>query len=436
MNRSERLSGVSDMASEWPAVPLGELYSYRSGLSKPRSAFGSGFGFLSFKDVFYNFFVPDELSELVQSTEKERDASSVRRGDVFLTRTSETMEELGMSSVALRDYEGATFNGFCKRLRPLGSDTVVPEYAAYYFRSPLFRQAVTAMSSMSTRASLNNGMLDRLTILLPPRPTQRAIAAVLKALDDKIDVNRKMNRTLEEMAQAIFKSWFIDYDGHDELVGSELGPIPKGWEVRRGDQIADVAIGKTPPRKEREWFSTNPADIRWMSIRDMGKCGAFIIETAEHLTEAAIERFRVRRIPPNTVVLSFKLTVGRVAITDGEMLSNEAIAHFKLASGADLTPHFLYCYLSAFRYETLGSTSSIARAVNSKMIKAMPILVPSRSAIARFEGVAAPLFQRMKANAHESRTLAALRDALLPKLISGKLRVPEDRSGSAPPVAG
>src|SRR6056297_1411360 len=100
------------MASEWRTVSLDELYEFSSGLSKPRSAFGSGYPFLSFKDVFYNSSIPEQLTELVNSNDQERTRCSIKRGDVFLTRTSETMDELGMSCVALRDVPNATFNGF------------------------------------------------------------------------------------------------------------------------------------------------------------------------------------------------------------------------------------------------------------------------------------------------------------------------------------
>ncbi len=106
------------MGGEWKTVPLGELYEFSSGLSKPRSAFGSGYPFLGFRDVFYNSSVPKCLTELVNSTEHERTRCSIKRGDVFVTRTSETMDELGMSCVALRAIPHATFNGFTKRLSP------------------------------------------------------------------------------------------------------------------------------------------------------------------------------------------------------------------------------------------------------------------------------------------------------------------------------
>src|SRR5208283_3698618 len=156
------------MATDWESESLSKYYDFSSGLSKSRSEFGFGYGFLTFKDVLDNFFVPGTLTALVNSTEKERATCSVRKGDVFLTRTSETQDELGMSCVALKDYEIATFNGFTKRLRPKPGTRIVPEYAAYFFRGPRFRRAVTAMSSLSTRASLNNEMLARLSIVIPP----------------------------------------------------------------------------------------------------------------------------------------------------------------------------------------------------------------------------------------------------------------------------
>ena len=298
-----------------------------------------------------------------------------------------------------------------------------PRFAYYFLLTFPFQK----FNSGSAQPSLNRNFVHPTPVSVPPPDEQRRIAAVLGALDDKIELNRKMNRTLEAMAQAIFKSWFIDFDGHDPaaMVDSELGPIPRGWRIRRAEDVADIGIGKTPPRKEAEWFSTNLADVPWVSIRDMGACGVYVAETAEYLTKAAVDRHRVRRIPDNTVVVSFKLTVGRVAIADGEMCSNEAIAHFRLPEGSPLAAEFLYCCLKAFRYEDLGSTSSIATAVNSKSIQSMKLLIPDGEAVLRFQHAAMPLFRRIKVLSHQNRTLAALRDALLPKLISGEIRVPE-----------
>ena len=288
---------------------------------------------------------------------------------------------------------------------------------------------------------------------VPPLAEQKAIAAVLGALDDKIELNRRMNATLEAMARALFQSWFVDFDpvrakldarppaGLDPAAlfpatfqDSPLGPIPQGWEVKTADEVSQVGIGKTPPRKEHQWFSENSSDVPWMSIRDLGNAGVFISHTSEFLTTEAVEKFRVRRIPDNTVVLSFKLTMGRVAITDGEMLSNEAIAHFLLKPETPFGSAYLYCYLKGFGYDQLGSTSSIATAINSDMVRGIRILVPPKGIADSFEQTVRPLFTQMKNIQNQSRTLATLRDTLLPKLLSGELSV-ADGIGLAERVA-
>ena len=153
----------------------------------------------------------------------------------------------------------------------------------------------------------------------------------------------------------------------------------------------------------------------------MGSCGIYISKSSEQLTQEAVDKFNIRVIPDNTVLLSFKLTVGRIAITHGEMTTNEAIAHFK--TDKPYINEYLYCYLKDFNYQTMGSTSSIATAVNSKIIKAMPFIVPTDDEIARFHAVAGPVFAHILNNQLENDSLTAIRDTLLPKLMSGELDV-------------
>lgn len=231
--------------SKWPSVELGELYDFSSGLSKASSEFGHGFPFLSFVDVFYNYTTPEVLSELVNSTEKEREKASVERGDVFLTRTSETVGELGMSCVALQDYPNATFNGFTKRLRPKNPDIVHPEYAAYFFRSFHFRWQLYAMSSISTRASLNNGMLNKLQIILPPMPIQKEIGNALTSLDELRRNSATISNNLSSQIEALFRSWFIDFD---PVKAKVEGRVPYGMDEETAalfpDSFEDSELGE------------------------------------------------------------------------------------------------------------------------------------------------------------------------------------------------
>jgi type I restriction enzyme S subunit len=162
----------------------------------------------------------------------------------------------------------------------------------------------------------------------------------------------------------------------------------------------------------------------WLSIRDLGEVGVYADKTSERLTREAVDKFNVKIVPANTVVLSFKLTIGRVAIAGGEMLTNEAIAHFSpLAKGAG--PEYTYCLLSQYDYHSLGSTSSIATAVNSQILREMPLVVPPEISSRAFCDATASIFSSIKCVQQETRCLSDLRDALLPKLISGEIRIPD-----------
>ena len=228
--------------SEWQKVKLGELYEVHNGLSKGRQFFGTGFPFLTFSNVFNNWFLPDQLESLVQTTDKERDACSIKAGDVFITRTSETMDELGMSSVALKDYPNATYNGFTKRLRPV-TDRVNPRYIGYYLRTPKFRGQFMAFSTMTTRASLANNDLLNMEVELPSMEIQHHIATILSRYDSLIENYQKQIKLLEEAAQRLYKEWFIDlhFPGHENT--NIIDGLPEGWEKKKLIDLVNVQYG-------------------------------------------------------------------------------------------------------------------------------------------------------------------------------------------------
>lgn len=192
----------------------------------------------------------------------------------------------------------------------------------------------------------------------------------------------------------------------------------------RADELFDIHIGKTPPRKEPEWFSLDRAgNVIWMSIKDMGSGDVYLIDSSEYLTAEAVEKHNVKKCSPGSILLSFKLTIGRVGIAANEMVTNEAIACFSSDDSRKLA--YLYPLLKSYDYASLGSTSSIATAVNSRMIKAMTIKMPSSAALDRYYAQTKPIYDLLLDNTREAAALAELRDALLPKLMSGELDVSE-----------
>lgn len=355
-------------------------------------------------------------------------------------------------------------------LRPKAD--VDADYLLYALQSPFVQNQIRWNEGTgSTVSNIRIPVLEKIEI---PRHdhAETSIAKALSSLDLKINLSRRINQTLEAMAQAIFKSWFVDFDpvkakvaaieqGEDSLRAamraisgktdaeldqmpreqydqladtaalfpdamgeSELGEIPKGWQFQAADLLTEVGIGKTPPRKEPQWFTEGEGDWRWVSIKDMGASGVFQQQSSEFLTSEAVSRFNVRVVPNRTVLLSFKLTIGRVAITDGPMVTNEAIAHFKLPDVSAISSEYLYLYLKSFDYSKLGSTSSIADAVNSKTIREMPIIVPNSDLIGFFTKSVIPIFEEVRNRQNEIAALGATRDTLLPKLLSGEVEVP------------
>ncbi len=442
------------MGSEWKTTKLTDHYEIRSGLSKPAKDFGSGYPFLTFKDVFYNYFTPEKLGDLVESTEKDRLGCSVLRGDVFLTRTSETMNELGMSCVALKDYENSTFNGFCKRLRPKADSELVPEYVGYYLRSPLFRRSMMAFSTMSTRASLNNEMISRLDISYPAPDEQVEIARVLKTLDEKISLNNQINQTLEQMAQTLFKSWFVDFDpvidnaldaGNpipevfesrverrkavresadfkplpddvrqlfpDEFEESELGWLPKGWRTSNVGKEFDVTMGQSPPGS---------------TYNEIGNGTPFFQGKADF--EFRFPNNRVYCTEPKRLankrdtLISVRAPVGTINLASQDCAIGRGLAAVRHVSGSPSYTYYSMWNLSKY-FEVFEGEGTVFGSINQKDFKALPQNQIPSNVVAKFDELSTVWDKKIELGSQQIQELTKLRNTLLPKLISGELRL-------------
>jgi type I restriction enzyme S subunit len=232
-----------------------------------------------------------------------------------------------------------------------------------------------------------------------------------------VEPTRSLSDTAQETLSTIFRSWFVDFDpvtgkveGVDStglsramlelfpssMEESSLGLIPEGWSVKAADEIFNVTIGRTPPRKEEEWFTNGTDGVPWVSIRDMGRFAIFSGSTSEGLTQEAIKKFNVPVVPAGVVLMSFKLTVGKLCITNEPVATNEAIAHFSNRPNSKLSPFFTYLWLQNFDISSLDSTSSIGTATNSKLLKQIPFLVPDERVLTAFDSIVAPLFDLAK----------------------------------------
>jgi len=302
-----------------------------------------------------------------------------------------------------------------------GGSELKGKWLSYYLQSPIAKGQMNGNQKGSSQQFLSLRQLRDLPVLVTDETLMHSIVDTLSAYDDLIENNQKQIKLLEEAAQRLYKEWFVDlrFPGYEDT--PIVDGVPEGWEKDRADEFFEITIGKTPPRAEKQWFTSGDKGIPWLSISDMGNAGVYALCTSEGLTEEAVKKHNMKVVPVGTIFVSFKLTVGRVAIANADMCTNEAIAHFYVKD--DIYRAYTYCYLRNFEYDTLGNTSSISKAVNSKIIKAMPFVMPDRETISSFSYVVSPILAEINNKQRACMRLQESRDRLLPKLMSGEIEV-------------
>ena len=390
---------MKNLSLDFTEKNLNEVYTISSGLSKSSDEFGFGYPFLSFKTIFHNYYIVDELDELVNSTEEEQKKYSVKKGDVFLTRTSETLDELGMSCVALKDYSNTTFNGFTKRLRPKNDNIIHPLYACYYFRSPIFRKYIDSMAIMTTRASLNNNILSKLPIIFPNYETQKKIGILLYTLDKKISLNRKLNKNLEHQLSLIFNEWFIKCTpfNKEHLIKTEWGNVPKYWKDINFGELIEITSGDRP--KEKSEDKTLKFNIPLFGASKIMGYTKEVLYDEDILiigrvgTHGVVQRVNYPCFPSdNTFVIKSKYY------------------------------GFVYQLLKRIDYDSLN-TGSTQPLITQKSLKNLNVILPDENILSKFEMLSKVIFDRIYLNNNEIVNLIKLRDTLLPKLMSGEIDV-------------
>ena len=389
------------------------LYAMASGISTTKEQAGHGRPFVSFSTVFNNYFLPDTLPDLMDTSLKEQETYSIKKGDILVTRTSETIDELAMSCVAVKDYPSATYSGFTKRLRPLTTGIAYDKYLAFYLRGYLFRKAVTNNAFMTLRASFNEDIFSFLSLYLPDYQEQVKIGDMLYNMEQKIQLNKQICAELEAMAKTIYDYWFVQFDFPDEngkpyrTSGGEMvwneqlkREIPKGWSM--------TTVGKT--------LSKIPNTSR--------------ILTSEYQREGIIPVIDQSSefIAGYTDNQAAVLTSESGYIVFGDHTRIVKYARFPFARGADGTQVLKSnntCIPDELFYQMIRSIdlSNYGYARHFKFLKDTIIILPKKSVADRFSNFVKPLHEKQVRLTFENIELTKLRDWLLPMLMNGQARV-------------
>ena len=426
-----------DMRSEWQSAKFDSLFliPLRNGLTRPKAVRGSGTKMVNMGEIFAYDRIADPPMERVPLSDKEVRNYTLEKGDLLFARASLKLSGAGKCSITMDSQELRTFESHLIRAR-LDPSKAAPGFYYYFFRSPLGRNVIFSIVEQVSAAGIRGSDLAKLQVPVPPLADQRAIAHILGTLDDKIELNRRMNQTLEAMAKAIFKSWFVDFDPvrakaegrippgldagtaalfPDSFEDSELGPIPKGWTVHSLDEIAEflngLACQKYPPDGDKS--------LPVVKIRELRQ------GITSNSDRASVEVPTKYNIHDGDMLLSWSGSLLATLWCHGPGVLNQHV--FKVSS--DAFPKWLYYlwtlyHLEAFQRIAADKATTMGHIQRHHLAEAM-VVVPQGDTLQAMDRILAPLIERQIANNIETHTLAATRDALLPKLLSGEIRVPE-----------
>ena len=428
------------MAGEWKTVPLSTIATVKSGkrlpLGQTLTSQRTSHPYVRLVDIDGNRIRKENMQYLEPSTQKAISKYIVRGGDVCLAIVGHT---IGLVFQVEEQWDGANLTENAARLTDFrGAD---PTFVFSYLRSQLGQDLIKSRTVGSAQGKLPLYAIASFPIPLPPLAEQKSIAAVLGALDEKIELNRRMNATLEALARALFQSWFVDFDPvrakldgrppaaldpataalfPKQLEDSKLGHIPKGWETGSILRQADLLSGGTPKTDVPAYWN---GDVPWASAKDVSRCGeAFLVSTERTITKKGVDESSTKIIPAKaTVVVARGATTGRLTMFGHAMAMNQTCYGLHSKIGA---PFSLYCNARHFIERLVqGGHGSIFDTITTSTFEATDVLLAPKEILVAFDSQVTPLFHQVHANLNESRTLATLRDMLLPKLLSGELSV-------------
>lgn len=458
------------MSNEMKKVLIGEANihmgdgNYSSKYPKSSDFIETGIPFISAGD-FQNGRISSEgfrfISSIQHATLKK---GQLKAGDVLVVSRGNSV---GQVAFVDKEFENCNINAQLVLLR-CDNKEINNLFLYYLLSSNEYQGLMRNYTSGSAQPQFTNRAIKQIPINLPPLPEQKAIAKILGDLDDKIELNRKMNQTLEEMAQALFKSWFVDFDpvldnvlaaGNEipeelqilakkrslvaddkkllhtnpELAqlfpdafvfNEELGKwIPEGWEVKSFGDAATIVGGGTPSTKVQEYYCEN--GIPWMSPKDLsGYNWKYIGKGASDITELGLQKSSAKLMPKGSVLFSSRAPIGYIAIAENEVCTNQGFK--SLVPNKGVPTEYLFQFLKANANEIEAvATGSTFKEVSGSALKGISILIPAKNIIEEFTMKLEASNKRSLIIQKQTETLVKLRDTLLPQLISGKLRVPE-----------
>ncbi len=409
------------------------LYDISSGISSTKEQAGHGTPFVSFSTVFNNYFLPDVLPDLMDTSDVDQEKCSVKKGDILITRTSEKVDELAMSCVVLKDYPKATFSGFVKRLRPKTASIAYDKYMAFFLRSEYFRKVINAKTIMTLRASFNEDIFSFLDLYLPDYEEQVKIGDFLYNIEKKIQCNKKINDNLQHQLKLMYDYWFTQFDFPDEngkpyrssggaMVWNEQlkREIPEKWQVT---SITDNALfriikpGISNFKGNKTYLAT--ADIVGTIIL---KGSSIDYDTRESRANMQPTAYSVWFAKMKNSIKHLNLGCEMKSIIDDYILSTG----FCGLQCSQLSFEYVASFVEHSYFEVIKDTlahGATQEAVNNDDLCNISLPKPTDSVLQLYHAQTKDIYAQISSNICENQKLSALRDWLLPMLMNGQATI-------------
>ncbi|WP_198314021.1 restriction endonuclease subunit S [Anoxybacillus flavithermus] len=419
----EKITNANSFPKDWPIKKLADIGSTYGGLTnKSKEDFAEGNSkFITYKNIYNNTFINTNELESVRIYKDEKQ-NKVKYGDVFFTGSSETPDEVGISSVLLEEVDDVYLNSFCFGFRFNDLKKTIPEFYGYYFRGPVFRNEVYPLAQGSTRFNLSKSEMIKLKVPVPPVKEQYKIAAILSSVDEAIEKTKAIIEQTEKVKKGLMQQLLTKGIGHTKFKKTEIGEIPEEWEVLEVADVAKTTSGGTPSRNNPEYFN---GSIPWIKTGELKE--KYIYDTEEKITEEAVKNSSAKLVPKNSVIVAmYGATIGNVSINKIDATTNQACC-VVIPQKERLNDEFLY-YLLAFWKEKLiklgagGAQPNISQ----QIIKNLLIPMPSLKEQMEIANILAILDKKIQNEKKKFDSLSNLKKGLMQALLTGKVRVKVD----------
>ena len=339
----------------------------------------------------------------------------VHEGDIVYSRRG----DIEKCAYVSQEQDGWFCGTGCLKIR-INSNLAVPKFVAYYLSTDEIKSWIVGNAVGTTMLNLNTSVLADVPLSLPSIQMQKRCVQILDSIENKIALNNRINHNLEEQAQALYKSWFVDFEPFKggDFVDSELGLIPEGWRVGTLSELGDIVAGGTPSKTKPEYYTNN--GIAWLTPKDLSiKCNKFTARGEIDITEDGYKNSSAKLMPRGSVLFSSRAPIGYISIAKGDICTNQG---FKSVVPTYAGTAYLYYWLcentEAIEAQASGSTFKEA---SGSLMRFFPALVPEKSVIDSFEKELSPILNEQEILEEEINHAEQIRDSLLPRLMSGEL---------------